>query len=109
MKRETVSEIDLGRMVLCDICNDDYTDSPRCGGFMFGTYAACPECAPGMYADALKCGEKHLIGEGCPDGVTFADWIRELRGDNNSIVIQKLVPLKDKERGDGEPSNSTGK
>jgi hypothetical protein len=37
--------IDIGEMVLCDLCNADYTDSEAEGGVLMGTYSICPTCA----------------------------------------------------------------
>lgn len=35
---------DCGDMVLCDYCDEDYTNSEEEGGFLFGSYAICPKC-----------------------------------------------------------------
>ena len=79
--------IPLGRDVLCDGCNTDMTDDPRSGGFMFGSYAIGPCCAERRLASIKSYGEEDHIGVRCPDGVSFADWIRYLRGPDAAITI----------------------
>lgn len=37
-------QIDIGDIVVCDICNMDYTNSKDRGGFISGGYAICPKC-----------------------------------------------------------------
>lgn len=71
--------IEPGRKVLCDWCNADYTDRPESGGFLFGSYATCPECAPGMLESAVKFNELAHIRGYCPATQSFADWIRGMR------------------------------
>jgi len=67
--------------VVCDICNADYTDSDVSGGFVFGSSAVCPECAPKMLADINEFGEVDLIRAHCPKGKPFGKWIQEnIRG-----------------------------
>ena len=52
MTSYNITIIDIGEMVLCDLCNADYTDSEDEGGILMGTYAICPTCAPGIIRDA---------------------------------------------------------
>ena len=72
----TVIIIDPGNVVLCDLCNEDYTSRDDVGGFVFQSKAVCPECAPKMLEDIKEYGEEHFIRGRC-DGRSFADWIRE--------------------------------
>jgi hypothetical protein len=45
--------IDIGDTVVCDFCNDDYTESHKAGGLIVEGYAICPECErPDMLKDA---------------------------------------------------------
>jgi hypothetical protein len=77
----TVLRIDPGRRVLCDWCDKDHTDSPVSGGFMFGQRATGPCCAARIERNATSAREAHLIGARCPDGMPFANWIRDtIRG-----------------------------
>ena len=48
MTSSNITIIDIGDMVLCDLCNADYTDSEA--GILMGTYSICPTCAPGSSA-----------------------------------------------------------
>ena len=69
--------IEPGNVVLCDDCNEDFTDSDRSGGIQFMSRAICPDCAPKWELDARKHGETHHIKARCPEGKSFADWVRE--------------------------------
>jgi hypothetical protein len=73
--------IDIGNMVLCDSCNDDYTNSETQGGILVGSYAICPECA----RDFHESEDEPVIH--CPAGVRFRDWVLGLRGGRNTIEI----------------------
>lgn len=71
--------LDPGNTVLCDYCNRDYTDSAEQGGFLFGSKAICPKCAPDAEASIRRYKEEGFIRGFCPKGVSFADWVRSLR------------------------------
>ena len=101
--------IPIGRTVVCDICDADYTDSAESGGFIYkdevqlrieggkgdlthktvfiGDYAVCPRCS----ADALKTfiahGEEHHIRARCPPDQSFADFVRADRGPDAFIRV----------------------
>lgn len=81
------ARIALNGAVVCDICNADYTGSNKQGGFIFGSYAYCPDCAvQGM--DTIKAyGEEAFIRAYCPPEQSFADFVRAQRGANDEIVI----------------------
>jgi hypothetical protein len=80
--------IDIGRTIICDRCDTDMTDDPRSGGFMFGSYAYGPCCVAEALASIRRYREEDHIGERCPEGVPFADWVRSLRGDHNQITVR---------------------
>ena len=71
-----VEVIDVGDSVICDSCGDDYTDSDRCGGILFESKAICPNCSPKWISNAKTYSEMHFIKAECPEGKTFADWVR---------------------------------
>ena len=73
--------IDIGETVLCDLCNDDYTNSDAQGGMLLGSYAICPRCAPQIE----DTGDESLIQ--CPADMRFRDWVLRLRGGRNTIEI----------------------
>jgi hypothetical protein len=79
--------IPLGRNVLCDACDTDLTDDPRSGGYLFGSYAYGPCCAERRLETIRGYGEEGHIRARCPEGVSFADWIRGLRGPDAAIAI----------------------
>jgi hypothetical protein len=77
MKDVEVTTIHPGRQVFCDDCNADYTERKESGGILFQSKAICPTCAPKWLANAFKYGEQGFIRGECPDGMPFADWVRE--------------------------------
>lgn len=74
-----VINVDVGDNVLCDYCNTDYTNSRRSGGFMFCSSAICPECAENTLNTIKRHKEMGSIKSFCPDGISFADYIRSIR------------------------------
>ena len=77
MKFDEVITIDPGHHVVCDICNEDFTDSDVSGGFLFGSNAVCPNCADAFLEDVRKYNEEWAIRGRCPPDKSFADWVRE--------------------------------
>lgn len=78
MKTETTN---IGDTVLCDYCNEDYTNSDAKGGIYFAGKAICPKCTPNAITNIAKYNEEKYIKAICPDDQSFADWVREvLRG-----------------------------
>lgn len=64
-------QINIGDTVVCDFCNDEYTESDRKGGLIVGGYAICPECVrPDMIKDADYV---------CRDDETFKDFVLRTR------------------------------
>ena len=86
------AEIPVGRVVLCDACDADLTDDSRSGGFLFGSYAYGPCCADKQLRSIRGYGEEWNIRARCPEGVSFADWVRDLRGPEAAIVIKPGPP-----------------
>ena len=86
------AEIPLGRNVLCDIDDTDLTEDTRSGGFLFGSYAVGPCCAERYLATVKGYGEERFIRARCPEGVSFADWVRDMRGPEAAIVIKPGPP-----------------
>lgn len=81
--------IPCGDEVMCDFCCEDFTNSDAIGGFLFGSYALCPECARKHLPDIIQNGESRRIKEHCPPDLSFADWVRRLRyrtGDDQIII-----------------------
>jgi hypothetical protein len=82
--------IPVGRNVLCDIDDTDLTSDPRSGGFMFGSYAIGPCCAEEYERKVRSYGEEDHICGRCPEGVSFADWVRGMRGPDAAITVEPL-------------------
>lgn len=83
-------EIKLGSIVVCDICSTDYTDSTISGGFIFGSYAYCPDCAASALNEIQQDGEEHRIRSRCPENRSFADFVRNYRGADATISMGKI-------------------
>jgi hypothetical protein len=77
-----VNVFDIGDTVLCDMCNKDFTNSNETGGFIFGSYAVCPDCAPRILKDVKKFNESENIKATCPEGVSFKNFILNWRVNN---------------------------
>lgn len=72
-----VITLEPGHNVVCDDCNKDYTDSDELGGLQFQSKAIGPCCVQSWLDGAKKHSEEHFIRARCPDGKSFADWVRE--------------------------------
>jgi len=71
--------IDPGNEVVCYTCGKDFTNSDAPGGiYGLGMRVICPECAPRILEDAKRCGELQYIAAKCPEGMAFADWVRNV-------------------------------
>lgn len=78
MKDVEVITVDCGDEVICDYCDECYTDSNEEGGFLFGGYAVCPKCADKSLQNIRKYNEEDRIKAVCPAGWSFARFVREL-------------------------------
>ena len=90
----TEAVIPLGRDVLCDIDDTDLTGDPRSGGYLFGSYAVGPCCADRYLESIRGYGEEHFIRARCPEGMSFADWVRGIRGPDAAITITPGAPRR---------------
>lgn len=71
--------IEIGNHVVCDYCNEDWTDRAEKGGLLFGSYAACPDCEQHQRDLAKKYNEEsHILAE-CPAYMSFYNWVLTLR------------------------------
>ena len=87
MEMMAIENIDIGNVVMCDLCGKDFTLDTSGGGYLFGTKGVGPCCAETLMKDIIKYEEQHLIRGVCPGGVSFRDWVVGLRGGNNTITI----------------------
>lgn len=81
--------VPVGRTVVCDGCSADWTDRPGGGGFLFGSYGYCPDCAPRMLEDIERFHEEGYIRARCEAGESFADFVRRMRGPDAGIRVSK--------------------
>ena len=77
----------IGRIVVCDICDEDWTDRPESGGFVFESKGVCPDCAPRFMKSVEGYGETQYIRARCQAGQSFADFIRSYRGPGSAITV----------------------
>lgn len=71
--------VDIGNRVVCDLCNADYTNSDESGGFIFQSKAVCPECETPFLETIIGYQETNFIRSRCPRGVSFKDYILNMR------------------------------
>lgn len=88
----TGQPIEVGAIVVCDVCNEDYTNRHDEGGFIFGSYAYCPACAKSHLPAIEGYGEANLIRARCPSGVSFCKFVRKYRGPDATISIRTFKP-----------------
>lgn len=81
--------IDISRRVACDECGDEYTDSKGSGGFIWLNRATCPKCANNVLQVLPTQKLKRLLNTAwlCPSEMSFADFVREVRGPNATIKV----------------------
>lgn len=83
--------VPVGRVVLCDFCDEDLTEDTRSGGFLFQSKAVGPCCAEKSLVSIRGYGEERFIRGRCPDGVSFADWVRGLRGPDAAVRVSRGI------------------
>lgn len=79
MKDFEMVEIDAGDIVLCDMCNKDWTNSDVSGGFLFQSKAVCPDCQDELLVSIAKHGEERFVRSTCPKDMSFYDYVMEMR------------------------------
>lgn len=79
---------DLGDVVICDLCNRDYShDQGSTGGFVFASKAVCPDCAPDFEAEIKRRNEDKYIQARAEIGEPFSDLIRRWRNGPATMTI----------------------
>jgi hypothetical protein len=86
----TGEPIPVGEIVVCDICDQDFTTRPDRGGFVFGSSAYCPYCAAERLQLIKDYREEHFIKDRANPGESFADFVRRFRGPDTTIQVQKF-------------------
>jgi len=90
-----MSETNVAKLtpVVCDFCAADFTNSDRTGGFLFQSKAVCPDCAARTLPEIKSYGEEHFIRARCPEGKSFAQWVREDLRDPDDDGLVHVVNL----------------
>ena len=82
--------VDIGNIVVCDSCSEDYTDSDAEGGMLFDTKAICPACIQRWRDGAEEFGElAHIRAEASP-GEKFREFVLRMRGGDNTITVRTV-------------------
>lgn len=89
-KHTNIHVINIGQAVVCDQCNDDFTNSDESGGFLFGSHAYCPKCARESIDAIRGYGEEKYITARCPEGMSFKEFCLGLRQGDNTIQITSI-------------------
>jgi hypothetical protein len=85
--------IELGDVVLCDLCNRDYTyDDKSTGGFQFVSRAVCPRCEPSFRKQVEQHNEVRYITNWARPDETFRDFVYRLRGGESAQIIIESFP-----------------
>ena len=74
-----VININPGNIILCDLCNKDFTNSDAKGGYLFGSKAVCPDCAENFMKGIKKYKEEKYIKARPKEDETFRDFIYRIR------------------------------
>jgi hypothetical protein len=82
--------IEIGNIVVCDYCNEDYTLRDDNGGFLFQSSAVCPQCAPRIEASAKEYRETQFIRQRAESDESFRDFVLRIRNGNNTIQVRKI-------------------
>lgn len=93
MKHINIDIREVGPIVVCDCCGEDWTNRTESGGFLFGSNAYCPTCAPVRLVKIKGYKEERYIKAYCPSGMSFKDWVLKLRGGDNTI---KIISVEDR-------------
>ncbi len=67
---ENIIIVDCGNEVICDFCNDSYTESEEVGGSAVGSWAICPKCTKKLSQEPDQRAETDE---------TFRDFVYRLR------------------------------
>ena len=95
----TGKPVPVGDLVVCDVCDADYTERRDSGGFIFGSYAYCPACAARHEPMIKSYNEEHMITARCPapkltergvEIVSFADFVRGYRGPDATVYVRLM-------------------
>jgi hydrogenase maturation factor HypF (carbamoyltransferase family) len=74
-----IIRIDPGNVVLCDLCNEDYTNSDEKGGLLFSSKAVCPHCLPDFMKRIKKHNEQKFIRAVAKPEESFRDFVYRIR------------------------------
>jgi hypothetical protein len=73
-----VITLEAGNRVVCDSCNEEYTNSDEIGDVLFNRSAYCPKCANSITASAKKYNEEKYLQYPL-ERETFRDFVYRIR------------------------------
>ena len=82
--------VDIGNIVVCDLCGEDFTLSDKKGGIVFQSSAYCPDCTRGIMPTIILYNEKHFIIATANPDETFKDFVLRIRNGNNTIQVKNV-------------------
>ena len=82
----TGMRIPVGRIVLCDDCNGDWTDRKESGGMLFESKGICPDCEPKWTELAKLHHEEFAIRGRCPRARLSVQAARRLPGPTDNFL-----------------------
>lgn len=74
-----IIHINPGKVVLCDLCNGNYTDSDEKGGILFSGMAVCPKCLPKFSKSIKEYKEEKFIRATAFENESFRDFVYRIR------------------------------
>ena len=73
-----IIDINPGNLVICDGCNDNYTNSEEVGGVLLSRTAFCPKCCKEIIESAKEFEEERFLTYP-KEGETFKDFVLRMR------------------------------
>jgi hypothetical protein len=76
-----VMDTDSGGMpvVICDLCNKDWTGSETSGGGVFSSTGVCPDCEPNFLEGFNKYVDERKYWVPCPPHISHYEFIVRFR------------------------------
>lgn len=79
MGKNVTVEIMYQQKILCDICNEDFSNNDEKGGILFQSKAVCPHCTFQIEESLFRYGEERFIRKRAKKNQSFRDFVIEIR------------------------------
>lgn len=88
--------IDNKDRVVCDVCSKEFTDADtESGGFLFGSYAYCPQCAASRLPRIIGYNEESYIKAWCPSNLSYRRWVLDVLRQGNNLTTITTIERKE--------------